>query len=37
MVVTIGAIVIAGILFRAVGRRRGESGSALESVAGFEM
>lgn len=37
MVVTIGAIVIAGLLFRALGKRRGESGSALESVAGFEM
>jgi spermidine/putrescine transport system permease protein len=37
MVVTIGAIVVAGLLFRAVGRRRGEAGSALESVAGFEM
>jgi spermidine/putrescine transport system permease protein len=37
MVVTIGAIVIAGLLFRAVGKRRGEAGSALESVAGFEM
>jgi spermidine/putrescine transport system permease protein len=37
MVITIAAIAIAGVLFRAVGKRRGESGSALESVAGFEM
>jgi spermidine/putrescine transport system permease protein len=37
MVVTIGAVTIAGLLFRALGRRRGEAGSALESVAGFEM
>jgi spermidine/putrescine transport system permease protein len=37
MVVTIAAIVIAGLLFRALAKRRGESGSALESVAGFEM
>jgi spermidine/putrescine transport system permease protein len=37
MVVTIAAIAIAGLVFRALGKRRGESGSALESVAGFEM
>ncbi|MDF2729567.1 MAG: transporter permease [Acidimicrobiia bacterium] len=37
MVVTIGAITIAGLLFRALGKRRGERASALESVAGFEM
>jgi spermidine/putrescine transport system permease protein len=37
MVITIGAVVIAGLLFRALNRRRGEGGSALESVAGFEM
>jgi FtsZ-interacting cell division protein ZipA len=37
MVVTIGAIAIAGLLFRALSRRRGEGGSALESVAGFEV
>jgi spermidine/putrescine transport system permease protein len=30
MVVTIGAIALAGILFRAVGKRRGEASSALE-------
>jgi spermidine/putrescine transport system permease protein len=37
MVITIGAVVIAGLLFRALNRRRGEGGSALESVAGFVM
>ena len=37
MVVTIAAIAVAGLVFRALGKRRGESGSALESVAGFEM
>ncbi len=37
MVVTIGAISVAGLVFRALGKRRGERGSALESVAGFEM
>jgi spermidine/putrescine transport system permease protein len=37
MVVTIGAIALAGLVFRALGKRRGEGGSALESVAGFEM
>jgi spermidine/putrescine transport system permease protein len=37
MVVTIAAIVIAGLLFRALAKRRGEASSALESVAGFEM
>ena len=37
MVTTIGAVVIAGLLFRALGKRGGEEGSALESVAGFEM
>jgi len=36
-VVTIGAITIAGLIFRALGKRRGERASALESVAGFEM
>ena len=37
MVTTIGAVVIAGLLFRALGKRGGEEGSALESVAGFEL
>jgi len=37
MVTTIGAVVIAGLLFRALGKRGGEGGSALESVANFEM
>jgi spermidine/putrescine transport system permease protein len=37
MVVTIAAVAIAGLLFRALAKRRGEAGSALESVAGFEM
>jgi spermidine/putrescine transport system permease protein len=37
MVITIGAVAVAGLLFRALSRRRGEGGSALESVAGFDM
>jgi len=37
MVTTIGAVVIAGLLFRALGKRGGEGGSALESVANFEI
>jgi spermidine/putrescine transport system permease protein len=37
MVTTIGAVVTAGVLFRAVSRRGGGDGSAIESVAGFEM
>jgi spermidine/putrescine transport system permease protein len=37
MVITIGAVAAAGLVFRSLNKRRGESGSALESVAGFEM
>jgi FtsZ-interacting cell division protein ZipA len=37
MVITIGAVAIAGLLFRALNKRRGEEGSALESVAGFDL
>ncbi len=37
MVITIGAIVIAGLMFKALNKRSGGEGSALESVAGFEM
>lgn len=37
MVTTIGAVVIAGVLFRVLGKRGGEGGSALESVANFEI
>ncbi len=37
MVITMAAVAAAGLLFRSLARRRGESGSALESVAGFEM
>jgi spermidine/putrescine transport system permease protein len=37
MVITIVAVVIAGALFRTLGKKGGEKGSALESVAGFEL
>lgn len=37
MVTTMSAVVIAGLIFRTLGKRRGEEGSALESIAGFEM
>lgn len=37
MVVTVGAVVTAGFLFRFLSSRGGEKGSAVESVAGFEM
>ena len=37
MVITILAVVSAGLLFRALSRSGGEEGSALESVASFEM
>jgi spermidine/putrescine transport system permease protein len=37
MVTTIGAVATAGILFRALSRRSGGGGSALESVASFEV
>jgi spermidine/putrescine transport system permease protein len=37
MVTTIGAVVSAGLLFRALSRRSGGGGSALESVASFEV
>ncbi len=37
MVITIAAVTVAGLLFRALSRRGGGGGSALESVAGFEM
>jgi spermidine/putrescine transport system permease protein len=37
MVITIAAVALAGLVFRAMNKRRGGDGSALESVAGFEL